>query len=189
MTSAFWKISAFACSHYKREHFNNPSSVYDPCIVGAKQNALKKSAFSTEDALVWVVSNITGTFIDDGKARGKDWVLLPVPILPLCYWSTGFFICAHRCQTVVNTIAFSFLYYIHFEITGDPFNLIGSQKCDLFTNRIIFCSKLHHFSSIVISFSNTKWDVKAFLFPLFKKWATRSIKFWYWLNSAISKWL
>ena len=26
------------------------------------------------------------------------------------------------------------LYYIHFEITGDPCNLIGSQQCDLFPN-------------------------------------------------------
>ena len=25
-------------------------------------------------------------------------------------------------------------YCIHFEITGDPFTLIGSQSCDLFTN-------------------------------------------------------
>ena len=29
------------------------------------------------------------------------------------------------------------LYYTHFEITGDPCNLIGSQQCDLFTNRTI----------------------------------------------------
>ena len=31
-----------------------------------------------------------------------------------------------------------YVYYIHFEITGDPFNLIGSQQCDLFPNRTIF---------------------------------------------------
>ena len=147
------------------------------------------SAFSKEDALVWVVSNITGTVIDDGKARGKDWVLLPVPILPLCYWSSWFLF----ARAVVNTIAFSFLYYIHFEITGDTFNLIGSQKCDLFTNRIIFCSKPHHFSSIIISFSNTKWDVKAVLFPLFNKPATRSIKIlvlteFYDFKMAVIKW-
>ena len=37
------------------------------------------------------------------------------------------------------------LYYIHFEITGCPCNLIGSQQCDLFLNRTIFCSKLHLF--------------------------------------------
>ena len=40
-----------------------------------------------------------------------------------------------------------FLYYIHFEITGDPCSLIGSQQCDLFPNRTIFCSKLHLFPS------------------------------------------
>ena len=32
-------------------------------------------------------------------------------------------------------------YCIHFEITGDPFTLIGSQSCDLFTNHFFFCSK------------------------------------------------
>ena len=26
------------------------------------------------------------------------------------------------------------IYYTHFEITGDPCDLIGSQQCDLFTN-------------------------------------------------------
>ena len=30
------------------------------------------------------------------------------------------------------------LYYTHFEITGDPCNLIGSQQCDLFPNCTIF---------------------------------------------------
>ena len=37
------------------------------------------------------------------------------------------------------------LYYIHFEITSDPCNLIGSQQCDLFRNHTIFCSKSHGF--------------------------------------------
>ena len=32
-------------------------------------------------------------------------------------------------------------YYIHFEITGDPCNLIGSHRCDLFTKSTFF-SKL-----------------------------------------------
>ena len=36
-------------------------------------------------------------------------------------------------------------YYIHFEITGDPCNLIGSELCDLFPNRTIFGSKSHLF--------------------------------------------
>ena len=37
------------------------------------------------------------------------------------------------------------LYEIHFEIIGYPCNVIGSQRCDLFTNRTIFCSKSHPF--------------------------------------------
>ena len=41
--------------------------------------------------------------------------------------------------------AFYGLYYIHFVITGYPCNLIGSQQCDLFLNRTIFCSKSHLF--------------------------------------------
>ena len=41
----------------------------------------------------------------------------------------------------------SCLYYIHFEITGGPCNLIGSNWCDLFTNRTIFCFKSHLFPS------------------------------------------
>ena len=43
---------------------------------------------------------------------------------------------------VVNSV----LYQIHFEITGYPCNVIGSQWCDLFTNRTIFCFKLASFS-------------------------------------------
>jgi hypothetical protein len=39
------------------------------------------------------------------------------------------------------------LHYIHFELAGDPCNLIASQQCDLFTNCSIFCSKLHLFPS------------------------------------------
>ena len=37
-------------------------------------------------------------------------------------------------------------YYIHFESTGDPCNLIGSQQCDL------FMIKWHHFLSILDHF-------------------------------------
>ena len=40
---------------------------------------------------------------------------------------------------------FTSFYYIHFEITGDPCNLIGPHQCDLFTNRIILGSKSHLF--------------------------------------------
>ena len=32
------------------------------------------------------------------------------------------------------------VYYTHFEIIGDPSNLISSQRCDLITNCIIFFS-------------------------------------------------
>ena len=39
------------------------------------------------------------------------------------------------------------LYFIHFEITGYPCNLIGSQQCDLFPNRTMFCSKSHLYLS------------------------------------------
>ena len=37
-------------------------------------------------------------------------------------------------------------YYIHFEIPGDPCNVIGSQQCDLFTN--------HNFLLLVMSVLN-----------------------------------
>ena len=36
---------------------------------------------------------------------------------------------------------------LHFEISGDPYNLIGCQQYDLFPNHTIFCSKLHLFPS------------------------------------------
>ena len=36
-------------------------------------------------------------------------------------------------------------YHTHFEITGGLCNLIGSNWCDLFTNRTIFCFKSHLF--------------------------------------------
>ena len=37
------------------------------------------------------------------------------------------------------------VYYTHFKITSGPFNLIGSNWCDLFMNRFIFCFKSHLF--------------------------------------------
>ena len=43
------------------------------------------------------------------------------------------------------TLSDCLVYYIHFEITGYPCNLIGTQWCDLFLNRTIFCSKSHLF--------------------------------------------
>ena len=38
-------------------------------------------------------------------------------------------------------------YYIHFEITGDPCNLIGSELCDLFPNRTILALNRIFFSA------------------------------------------
>ena len=48
-----------------------------------------------------------------------------------------------HCQSGNRVFHF---YYIHFEIIGYPCNVIGSQRCDLFPNRTIFCSKSHLFS-------------------------------------------
>ena len=44
------------------------------------------------------------------------------------------------------------VYCIHFEITADSCNLIGSQQCDLFTNHINFCSKSHLFQIVSFMF-------------------------------------
>ena len=52
------------------------------------------------------------------------------------------------------------IYYIHFEITGDPCNLIGSQQCDLFTNRTIFYSKSHLFPSQSERNTKTKQPIR-----------------------------
>ena len=38
----------------------------------------------------------------------------------------------------IRKIPFFILYYTHFEITGGPCNLIGSNWCDLLTNRTFF---------------------------------------------------
>ena len=37
-----------------------------------------------------------------------------------------------------SSIIILLVYYIHFEITGNPCNLVGSQLCDLFLNFTIF---------------------------------------------------
>ena len=39
------------------------------------------------------------------------------------------------------------VYYTHFEITGGPCNLIGTNWCNLFLNYTIFCFKSHLFPS------------------------------------------
>ena len=41
------------------------------------------------------------------------------------------------------SMGYKLIYYIHSEIIGYPCNVIGSQRCDLFPNRTIFCSKVH----------------------------------------------
>ena len=58
-----------------------------------------------------------------------------------------------KVSLVISIYLYSFkkmldgVYYTHFEITGGPCNLIGSNWCDLFTNRTIFCFKSHLFPS------------------------------------------
>ena len=51
------------------------------------------------------------------------------------------------------------VYYIHFEITVYPCNLIGSQQCDLFQNHTIFCPKSHLFLSQWERDSKTKQPI------------------------------
>ena len=47
----------------------------------------------------------------------------------------------------VAKICRKFLYYIYFEITGDPWGLIRSQQCDLFRNFTNLSSKFHLYPS------------------------------------------
>ena len=84
------------------------------------------------------------------------------------------------------------LYYIHFEFPGYPCNVFGSQRCDLLTNRTIFCSKSHLF------LSHWEWDSKQNNQPDFKalftltnhiagKWKKKGIVLQIWLlNCSIS---
>ena len=59
-----------------------------------------------------------------------------------------------RCPYYLGILS----YYTHFEITGDPCNLIGSHQCDLFMNHTIAlnhsCSNSHHVLNRVISVLN-----------------------------------
>ena len=48
------------------------------------------------------------------------------------------------------------IYYTHFEITGGPCNLIGSNWCDLFTNCTIFSFKSHLFPSQWAGYTKNK---------------------------------
>ena len=72
------------------------------------------------------------------------------------------------------------IYYTHFEITGGPCNLIGSDWCDLFTNRTIFCFKRIFFPANEEATLKTKQPIR--FQGLFKvtdqiagKWTTKSI--------------
>ena len=58
------------------------------------------------------------------------------------------------------------IYYIDFEISGDPCNLIGSYLCALFTNRIIFCSKSRLFPSQRGSFIKIQKPIACFKIPI-----------------------
>ena len=77
----------------------------------------------------------------------------------------------------------SAMWFITLQITFFPPNHIFSKSLNHVYSRTVFALYRN------ISVSNTKWDVKAFLFPLFNILATWSIKYLYWLNSAILKWL
>ena len=85
-------------------------------------------------------------------------------------------------------IRFLSAYYmvLHFEITSNPCNLIGSDCCK--SHRTIFCSKSDLFlflcseSHFLFCIQN---HVKAFPVPLFCKPTTGSIKYWYRLKSCI----
>ena len=57
----------------------------------------------------------------------------------------------------------------HFEITGDPYNLIGSQKFDLISSfYFFFCIKPHIFPNQRESFSMTKMQQSIRIQGLFK---------------------
>lgn len=88
--------------------------------------------------------------------------------------------------------------YIHFEITGDHCNLIGSQWCVLFSKpQYFFCSKSHSCFKLHNVFSKShhcfaykmRWNW-AFPIPLFltiiNKPATGSTEYCYWLIFEIS---
>ena len=52
------------------------------------------------------------------------------------------------------------LNYIHFDIAGDPYNLVYSHRCELFTNRIILWFKSHLFLSQWESFTKTQQPIR-----------------------------
>ena len=116
-------------------------------------------------------------------------------------WTRGdmefMFSCSH-------SISHSFISLTHFEITGYPCNLIGSQWCDLFTNRTIFCSKSHLFLSQREWDSKTKatnqiprlntkisgkWKAKSHCVENFATAVAKTLLLFFSTNCAISKWI
>ena len=80
-------------------------------------------------------------FLEDSKIS----LLICLTYVKDIYWSESILqACIHLWCFCINGICYMF-YYTHFEITGGPCNLIGSNWCDLFTNRTIFCFKSHLF--------------------------------------------
>ena len=64
-------------------------------------------------------------------------------------------------KAVLTVFFNSKLYYIHFKITGDSCNLIGSQQCDLFKNHTIFLALNHICSKSRHSCSNDTYDFRS----------------------------
>ena len=71
-----------------------------------------------------------------------------------------------KVSLVISIYLYSFkkmldgVYYTHFEITGGPCNLIGSNWCDLLTNRNIFCFKSDLFPANEKATLNTKLPIR-----------------------------
>ena len=70
-------------------------------------------------------SNRTGRTVDDGKARGKDWTLLPVANLPLCHWSSHLFDLRAPSSTDVSVLL---LNQPNIEVNNRSSRLASSEK-------------------------------------------------------------
>ena len=57
-------------------------------------------------------------------------------------YDNNYYITSQRLLVNVQSLEESLMFnkpHIHFEITDNSFNLIGSHRCEFFTNRSIFC--------------------------------------------------
>ena len=70
-------------------------------------------------------------------------------------------------------------YYIHFEITGYPCNVIGSQRCDLFPNRTIFCSKYIDFKAFFKLTNHITYYLLTESEVMTGKSQTEALMYWY----------